>query len=103
MKICNKCNTENPDDAKFCRKCGKELHNKKNFILILIGIALLVIVIIAIINSNNQIRQIDDEKIYEEVVVDSLVVPIEEISLKVSKSLLNDLFNPHCSLAYKNQ
>ncbi len=23
-KICNECNTENVDEAKFCRKCGKK-------------------------------------------------------------------------------
>jgi formylglycine-generating enzyme required for sulfatase activity len=28
MKICKNCNTENPVDAKFCRKCGTELNNE---------------------------------------------------------------------------
>lgn len=27
-KICNKCNTENPEEAIFCRHCGKRFGNK---------------------------------------------------------------------------
>ena len=27
-KICNRCNTENPDVAVFCRHCGKRFENK---------------------------------------------------------------------------
>lgn len=32
MKICDKCNKENPQDAKFCMYCGEKLRN-----LIIIG------------------------------------------------------------------
>lgn len=48
MKICRYCDVENPDDALFCRKCGKKfqksrkkLANALKFILwVVIGIAL---------------------------------------------------------------
>lgn len=29
-KICTSCNTENIDEAKFCRKCGKDNFQKQN-------------------------------------------------------------------------
>lgn len=32
MRICDKCGYENPDDAKFCIECGRELVNDSNII-----------------------------------------------------------------------
>lgn len=32
MKICQICNTENPDDAIFCTECGERLENMKRLI-----------------------------------------------------------------------
>jgi len=34
MKNCNKCHHENPDDAKFCEKCGTQLSSSKNALII---------------------------------------------------------------------
>lgn len=29
MKRCSNCNAENPDNAKYCHKCGQKLHKKR--------------------------------------------------------------------------
>lgn len=61
-KICEKCKTENQDNAVFCQNCGKELNkdklkNKKTIIIICsIILALFITGIgIAISSSNNSI------------------------------------------------
>jgi len=44
MKNCNKCHHENPNDAKFCEKCGAQLGSSKNaFIISAIVLVLLLI------------------------------------------------------------
>lgn len=45
MKYCKHCNTKNIDEAKFCRKCGKNLEKKKVFYFIL---CLMVITIVSV-------------------------------------------------------
>ena len=42
MKLCNECNTENPDDAAFCSKCGQSI-NKKSYGWFIFFIALFAI------------------------------------------------------------
>lgn len=44
---CSKCGTENPDGAKFCENCGDKL-SEGNRKLILLGIAVMVILIVAV-------------------------------------------------------
>lgn len=39
MKYCKHCNTENIDEAKFCRKCGRKLEKKNVYYFILFLIA----------------------------------------------------------------
>ncbi len=62
MTLCPKCGTENPNDNKFCGKCGKDISpvtkskkingSKRNKYLISYAIVILVIVSIGLIASN---------------------------------------------------
>ncbi len=51
MKICKKCNTENPDDAAFCRQCGSQFKTNSTAAWIIAGIILLIVIIIVTINN----------------------------------------------------
>jgi|LSQX01.1.fsa_nt_gb hypothetical protein len=47
MKICPSCESENPEEAKFCGKCGAKVEaSKKSFIPIVIASFILVIILV---------------------------------------------------------
>ena len=66
--ICKKCGTENPEENKFCSKCGKKLKSKnkmdskKKKVIIIVSIILVLIIIVTSIllfinNKNKEIYQ----------------------------------------------
>jgi len=56
MKTCSDCKTNNPEDSKYCRKCGIELKatkNKPTWLLLIIPIIIITILLAIIINDKS--------------------------------------------------
>ena len=67
---CKSCDTLNPDDAKFCRRCGKKLNKERKVgCLQLVAIFILIFIICAVLNYliNNQNSPYNTASLIEEV------------------------------------
>ena len=66
-KICPKCNTENPQEANYCRHCGAKFEEKPR-------------VQSYDHSSSNAIRQLEVQYKVKEIIADKLAVKISEVT-----------------------